>query len=100
MISREVLSTEAAILWYLHREGTSHGFGIIEGVARITGGRVKLFQGAIYPLLPRMEKAGLIEIHAQTGPQGGRPRRYCRLTAKGRREAEALLLLLKEMVGS
>ena len=52
-------------------------------------------QGAIYPLLQRLEFVGFVrsheeQVHLPLGERGGRPRRYYELTAKGRHEVKIL----------
>lgn len=42
--------------------------------------------GSIYPLLARMERAGLISSYRAPSPSGGAPRKYYRLTEAGRAE--------------
>ena len=46
-------------------------------------------QGRVYPVLRQLESEGLLESYdGESLPQrGGRPRRYYRLTAEGRRAA-------------
>ena len=85
--------------------GESYGLEIIDRVHNVTGGKVKLVQGSVYPLLRSLENDGLLK--SWDGPpiaeRGGRPRRYYELTALGRRaateEAKALVGLLKPALG-
>lgn len=66
-----------------------YGLQLIERIQGRTGGRLKLFQGSVYPALRALESDGLVESYdAETAAgRGGRPRRYYRITAEGRRVA-------------
>src|SRR3569833_138231 len=63
-------------------EGPRHGYGIIQEVREVSGGRVKLLTGTLYTALDRLVAEGLIELdHEEL--VAGRGRRYFRLTAGG-----------------
>jgi DNA-binding PadR family transcriptional regulator len=77
-------------------DGESHGYGIMQDVARFTNGDTRLGPGTLYRSIQRMLVDGLIEelaisLHNETDEDR---RRYYRLTAKGlevaRREARRL----------
>lgn len=59
---------------------------LIERIKHKTQGQVSLLQGTVYPLLQRLAERGWLQDHAGQ-PGGGRPRRYYKLTAAGRRAA-------------
>jgi DNA-binding PadR family transcriptional regulator len=63
--------------------GPLHGYGIIQSVKQMSGGRVRLRAGTLYGALERLEAAGHVEF-AGEGSEGGPPRRYLRLTDAGR----------------
>jgi DNA-binding PadR family transcriptional regulator len=60
-----------------------HGYGIIQEVAAVSGGRTKLLTGTLYTALDRLTAEGLIELDHEERV-GGRARRYFRLTPAGR----------------
>ena len=78
---------------------------VIERVRKLTKGRIVLMQGRVYPALRELESEGLLESYdgEPVHERGGRPRRYYRITAEGRREAhkdaQALFPLLKPALG-
>ncbi len=78
--------------------GGVHGAWLAEELAR-HGYRVS--PGTLYPLLSRMESAGLLSSRSQV--VGGRRRRSYKATAKGRRALvacrEALQELSSELIG-
>ena len=80
--------------------GPNYGLGLIDHVKETTKGHVLLLEGRVSPALRELESDGLLESYeADASPErGGRPRRYYRLTAEGRRvarqEARSLIGLL------
>jgi DNA-binding PadR family transcriptional regulator len=59
-----------------------HGYAVIEDVARISGGEVRLHAGTLYAVLDRLRSAGLVEVEREEVVQS-RLRRYYRITALG-----------------
>lgn len=59
-----------------------HGYAVIEDVARITDGRVRLRAGTLYAVLDRLRLDGLIEVDREEVVRS-RLRRYYRLTGLG-----------------
>lgn len=56
-----------------------HGYGIMQHVEEITGGRIRLGAGTLYGSLSRMESDGLITVVSETDR-----RKVYRITAAGR----------------
>jgi DNA-binding PadR family transcriptional regulator len=65
-----------------------HGYAVIEDVARMTGGRVRLRAGTLYAALDRLRTEGLIEVDREEVVQS-RLRRYYRLTGVGEKRLTA-----------
>ena len=65
-----------------------HGYAVIEDVARMTDGRVRLRAGTLYAALDRLRSDGLIEVDREEVVQS-RLRRYYRLTGAGERSLAA-----------
>ena len=65
-----------------------HGFGIARWIEAMTGDRLTVEEGALYPALHRMEKRGWLDSEWQR-TEHGRRARYYRLTTEGARELEA-----------
>jgi len=59
-----------------------HGYGIVQEVRVLSGGRVRLLTGTLYTALDRLTAEGLVE-HDREEVVDGRLRRYYRLTAEG-----------------
>ena len=70
-----------------------HGYGIIQDVEQLSGGRVTLAPGTLYAALDRLADEGLIEADREE-TVNGRLRRYYRLSAAG---AAALDAEIREM---
>jgi DNA-binding PadR family transcriptional regulator len=83
-------STRPIILAILSR-GEDYGYSIIQKVKGISGGSLKWTDGMLYPVLQRMEIDDLVSSQWKlTG--GPRPRRYYRITDKGRKELASELV--------
>ncbi len=79
-----------------------HGYGIMQEVARMTGGATRLGPGSVYTTIARLADDGLIE-ESVTRPDvevHDQRRRYYRLTALGRAVAEVEVRRLDAIVRS
>ena len=76
-----------------------HGYAIIQDVAELTSGAVKLSAGTLYRSIQRMlEQDLLIETESAAPESDDERRRYYRITPFGRKVAEAESLRLSQMV--
>src|SRR5581483_6814226 len=95
-----MLDTRTAILQAM-MDGESYGLEVIERVRIMSGGKIRILQGRVYPVLRELEADGLLRSYdgELVAERGGRPRRYYELTASGRRvaasEAKAIAGLLR-----
>jgi DNA-binding PadR family transcriptional regulator len=62
--------------------GRLHGYGIIQSVLSLSNRRVRLRPGTVYGALDRLESDGLVAADGEE-VEGGRVRRYFRLTGLG-----------------
>jgi DNA-binding PadR family transcriptional regulator len=81
-------------------DGESHGYGIMQDVARFTNGETRLGPGTLYRSIQRMLVDGLIEelaiaLHNESDDDR---RRYYRLTKKGLAVAKREALRLSDLV--
>jgi PadR family transcriptional regulator len=65
--------------------GPAHGYAIIEEIKRRSAGAFDLPEGTIYPVLHRLEEAGLLSSRWVTADSGRRRRIYA-MTKRGERE--------------
>ena len=77
-------TVEMLILDLLARE-PSYGYQIAQSVLSQSRGYFELKEGSLYPALHRLEKQKLLSSYWQQ-PEGGRRRKYYRLTDEGLRE--------------
>jgi PadR family transcriptional regulator, regulatory protein PadR len=63
--------------------GPLHGYGVLLRIGQISGDRLQVEQGSLYPALYRLEHKGLVESEWGTSENNRRARFY-RLTAAGR----------------
>ena len=77
-----------------------HGYAIMQRFDEITRGGDQLLPGTLYVTLARMVEQGLIEsARRPAGEQsGGAPRRYYRITARGRAAGRAESERLRRLV--
>ncbi len=85
-IERELMrgAGPVAVLKLLERR-EMYGYELVEALAQRSDGILAMGQSTLYPLLYNLEAKGLIEGADRTAPSG-RPRRYYRLTRRGRTE--------------
>lgn len=89
-IEREIMrgAGPLAVLKLLQRR-EMYGYELVEALARETRGVLDMGQSTLYPMLYNLEAQGHIEGFWREGESGGeggqRPRKYYRLTAKGRK---------------
>lgn len=79
---------ELALLKLLGEEAC-YGLEILERLRNEAG--LELAEGTIYPLLHRLEKAGLTRSEWRLEAEGARPRKYYALTDAGRADLAAQL---------
>ena len=65
--------------------GRLHGYGVLLRIEQITGGALRIQQGALYPALYRLENRGLIRSEWGTSDNNRRAK-YYELTTAGRTE--------------
>ena len=92
-VSGELPLTESTYLILLSLTDERHGYGIMQHVEELSGGRITLGPGTLYGALKSMVKKKWIQEL-----DGDNPRRRCySLTATGRRILEAEVSRLREM---
>ena len=83
MHSKELFkgTLKTLILHLLQAEGRMYGYQITQRVRELTDGELELTEGALYPTLHKLEKAGLIISEKER--VGGRVRKYYLLSDSG-----------------
>lgn len=85
--------TSRLILTVLARE-PSHGYGVIQWAKEVSGGTEILGVGSVYGNIDKLQERGLIEFD-RDAHEGGRKRRYFRITERGQRALEAEITRLQ-----
>ena len=68
--------------------GEFYGYELVEALERQSEGVLAIGQSTLYPLLYNLEAKKLVTSRQADGPNG-RPRRYYRLTAKGKKKLKS-----------
>ncbi|MEO7120214.1 MAG: PadR family transcriptional regulator [Ginsengibacter sp.] len=87
---------EPIILQLLKTNRRMYGFEITQKVKLITSGELKITEGALYPLLHKMEADGLLEVSMES--IGNRIRKYYSLSKAGKKETAGSLKEIQNFV--
>ena len=66
--------------------GERYGYELVTLLEQRTAGVLAMGQSTLYPLLYNLEAKGLITARLDITAENGRPRKYYRLTDKGKRQ--------------
>jgi transcriptional regulator len=78
--------------------GPLHGYGVLLRIQQISGGRLEIQQGSLYPALYRLEHQGWIA--SEWGESdNNRKAKYYRLTPAGRRQLRSQTEKWSQMAG-
>jgi PadR family transcriptional regulator PadR len=77
------------LLLRLVRERRSYGYELASALHERSGGWIDLKEGTLYPVLYRLEDQGLIAAEWDP-PARGVPRKYYKITPKGRKRFDEL----------
>ena len=84
------------VLRLLAEEGRMYGYQITQRVRELSAGELELTEGALYPTLHKLEKAGLVTTEKER--VGGRVRKYYRLSPQGQASATTYLAQFQQFV--
>jgi len=100
MYSRELLkgTIDVIILRLLAENKEMYGYEITRRVKEITGGKILLKEGSLYPALHKMTKEGVLDFREMN--IGKRVRKYYFLTTKGVDTKDKQLAELKDFLGT
>src|SRR5690349_25097481 len=85
---------ELMILGQLMRHQAAHGYLIAKIINDIIGPYARVSNGRLYPLLAKMEQAGLIAVRTEpaSAPPGDRQLRVYEITEAGRKRYRVLIM--------
>lgn len=100
MYSKELLkgTLSAMILKLLAEKDRMYGYEIYQHVKELSGGKILLKDGSLYPALQRLTVDGLLSFKAES--VGGRMRKYYYLTKKGHKEKVIYVAELKDFMAT
>ncbi len=75
--------TLPALILHSLSQGPAYGYRIAQDIKLRSKGVLDFKEGTLYPALHGLENKGLVQ--SETEPEGGRTRRYYRLTNRGKR---------------
>ena len=82
-IDKELVAASATpLVLAILAEEESYGYAILKRVRQLSDGEIEWTDGMLYPLLHRLRRLGYVTTEWRT-PQGGRRRRYYRITEDG-----------------
>ena len=90
--------TEAFYYILLALRKPNHGYGVIQEVEEITGGRVVLGAGTLYGALQTLQKRGWIDVYSQD-TESRKKKEYI-ITDLGKKAFEKELTRLEELVNN
>ena len=98
MISTELLkgSLKSIVLKLLAENGRMYGYEITQKVSELSGGKIKLTFGALYPVLHKLESDGSVITESEV--VNNRTRVYYKLTPAGTSMAEEKIEELREFL--
>ena len=83
-IAKDLVAASAMpLVLAILEEGESYGYAILKRIGELSGGELEWTEGMLYPLLHRLDRLGYVDARWDA-PQGGRRRRYYRITPRGR----------------
>ncbi len=86
-------SLSTIVLKLLNDKGKMYGYQITREVELITTGSLKITEGALYPILHKLEAKGLLSVEIKK--VNNRPRKYYFITPKGKKESVNLVEEMK-----
>ena len=89
---------EPILLRLLKDNGRMYGYQMTQMVKEITKGELNITEGALYPLLHKLEEQGVVET--ETEMNGNRMRKYYSLTKAGKKQTSLAMEEMKAFMQS
>jgi DNA-binding PadR family transcriptional regulator len=89
---------EPILLRLLKDNGRMYGYQMTQMVKEITKGELSITEGALYPLLHKLEEQGVVET--ETEMNGNRMRKYYSLTKAGKKQTSLAMEEMKAFMQS
>ncbi len=100
MYSKELLkgTLQVIILKLLAEQGSMYGYEISQKVKELSGDKIHLKDGSLYPALQKMLKDGLLEYREEA--VGKRMRKYYQLTGSGKLKQKDSLQEIRDFIAT
>lgn len=100
MYSKELLkgTLSAIILKLLSQQEKMYGYEMSQRVKEVSGGKILLKDGSLYPALQKMTSDGLLSFKEEI--VGGRVRKYYYITKKGLKEKNIYVEELRDFMAT
>ena|ERR1019366_2114623 len=89
---------EPIVMRLLKDNGRMYGYQITQMVKELTKGELQITEGALYPLLHRLEEQGVLETEMEN--IGNRIRKYYTLTKAGKKQTSIAMEELQMFIQS
>jgi len=89
---------EDIVLQLIRDNDKMYGYEITQKVKQLTAGEIKLTEGALYPVLHKLESKGLLT--ASFDKVDGRTRKYYELTVEGGEKSKKSIAELQNFIGN
>jgi DNA-binding PadR family transcriptional regulator len=89
---------EPIVMRLLKDNGRMYGYQITQMVKELTKGELQITEGALYPLLHRLEEQGVLETEMEN--IGNRIRKYYTLTKAGKKQTSVAMEELQMFIQS
>ena len=89
-------SLSTIVLKLLNDKGKMYGYQITREVEQLTSGELMVTEGALYPVLHKLEAKGLLSVEMKK--VNNRIRKYYLITEKGKKETVTLLSEMKSYI--
>jgi len=89
-------SLDTIIIKLLSDNGEMYGYEITQKVKEMTKEEVSITEGALYPMLHKLEGKGILEC--ETRSIGNRFRKYYKITESGEKELSTLLTDMEDYI--
>ena len=98
MYSKDLIkgTLQPIVLKLLEENGKMYGYEITRKVKELTGGKIEITEGALYPTLHKLEAEGVLSIEQVF--IGKRVRKYYKLTSKGGKEVTSRVNELSDFI--
>lgn len=98
MYSKDLIkgTLKPIILKLLEDHGRMYGYQITQEVRKLSGGKIEITEGALYPLLHKLESEKIVAVEKEAN--GKRIRKYYRLSKSGKEVSQEKVQELNDFI--